>query len=94
MENLEIERYRVPIVYVYNSNDECFGEFENDHECNKFVIKMVENNVTDDYYFMYNAIKITVDKLGNLSSWPKGMYDESQRDYSKLFQLRKQILNK
>jgi len=94
MENLKIEQYRVPIVYVYNSDDECIGNFNNDHECNKFVIKMLENNVTDKYYFMWQGVKITVNHLGELSSWPLGMYDETQRDYSKLIQLIKEILNK
>ena len=50
---------------------------------------MVGLDRTNDYYFMFEDIKITIDKLGNCSSWPRGMYDQIQRNLAELFRLRK-----
>ena len=85
---IEIEKYDCPRVNVYKSTGEYYGYFRNDHECDMFRIKMLENDMTNDYYFMWGEIKLTIDKMGNMSDWPLGLYDKMQHDYRKLFQLR------
>lgn len=88
--DIKIERYVVPIVEVFKTDGTFYGHFRNDHECDMFRIKMLENDMTDDYYFMWNGIKITLNKNAEMSHYPKYMYDKTLRDFQKLFELRKE----
>jgi hypothetical protein len=90
---IEIERYEQTKVDVYYNN-EYYGTFNNEHECDLFRIKLVQNNCTDQYHLIWNDVKINFNKFGELSDWPRGMYDETQKNYSELFKLRKQIIQK
>ena len=94
MEDIKIERYKIPKLDVYKSDGTFYGTFNNSHECDKFRIKMLENNMTDEYFFMWGNIQLTVNKLGEMSQWPPYLYDETQRDFHKLFQMRKELLKK
>jgi hypothetical protein len=66
------------------------GEIENEHDFNNLRIELVKNNLTQDCYFMWNDKKITLDEEGNMSSFPRGLYDHVQMAMSELFKLRKQ----
>lgn len=85
-----IERYRTPTVYLYKLNGELVGTIDNEHECNKVRIQMLKKKVTDKYYFMWEDIKLTVDTEGNLSSFPLGLYDQVQRDMAEMFTIARQ----
>lgn len=92
MEILEIERVEVPKVQVYkinNPKDIWVGTFNNEHECNKFRTQMLLKEVTQDYYFMFGEVKITIDEAGNMDKFPKGMYDLVQMDLANIFKISK-----
>jgi hypothetical protein len=91
MEMLQIQRVEVPKVQVYMKSepqDLLVGVFNNEHECNKFRTQMLLKGVTQDYYFMFGDIKITVDEDGNMDKFPRGMYDLVQMDLSNIFRIR------
>jgi hypothetical protein len=90
---IEIERYEQTKVDVYYKG-EYHGTFNNEHECDLFRIKLVENNCTDLYHLQWNNEKIIFNRFGELSNWPRGMYDETQENFAKLFKLRKNIKEK
>lgn len=92
--DIEIERYEIPKVDVYKTDGTFYGTFYNDHECDMFRIKMLENDMTDDYYFMWNGIKITLNSNAEMSHYPKHMYDKTLYDFQKLFKLRKEKIQK
>lgn len=85
--DIDIERYETPKVEIYRSNDEFYGILNNEHEFNKFRIQMMLKKATSEFYFKWNDIKLTVDKKGNLSDFPLGLYDQVQRDLLKTFQI-------
>lgn len=89
---IEIERFEQTKVDVFFKG-EYYGTFNNEHELDLFRIKLVENRCTELYHIVFKDEKITFNEIGELSNWPRGMYDETQRNYAKLFQLRKQIKN-
>jgi len=90
---IEIERYESPKVDVYKvtniDNCEKVGTLNNEHEFNKFRIKMLLNKVTDKYFFMWGEVKITVDEKGNMDKFPRGLYDQVQRDLSEILRITK-----
>lgn len=91
---IKIERYETPKVDMFKSTGEFFGVINNEHELNNVRIQMLRENVIDDYYFMWNDIKITIDKEGNMSRFPFGLYDQVQRDMAEIFRINKERKNK
>jgi hypothetical protein len=87
---IEIEKYDCPVVSAFHVDGTKIGDFRNEHECNKFRIKCLEQGVVKDYYFMYGDIKITMDEEGNMSSFPRGMYDQLHQDMAAMFFLSKE----
>ena len=90
---IEIERYEQTKVDVYYKG-EYYGTFNNEHECDLFRIKLVQNNCTDLYHLKWNDIIITFDKYGNMSKFPFGMYDTLNKHLGKLFRLSQEIKQK
>ena len=86
---IKIERYESPKVDMFKSTGEFFGVINNEHEFNNVRIQMLKENVTNDYYFMWGEIKITVSDEGNMSSFPWGLYDQVQRDMAETFRIVK-----
>ena len=86
---LEIERFQQPKVDIFY-NGEYYGTFNNEHECNLFIIQMVKNKCTHLYHLEWNNFKITFDENGNMSKFPPGMYDTLNQHLSILFSLRKE----
>lgn len=88
--DIEIERYESPKVEIYRSNGDFYGILNNEHEFNKFRIQMMLKLSTSEFYFKWNDIKITVDKTGNMSDFPFGLYDQVQRDLLRMYQIGKE----
>ena len=86
---ITIERYETPKVGMFKSNGEFVGVINNEHEFNKVRIQILRENVTDEYYFMWNDIKITITEQGDMSRFPFGLYDQVQRDMSEIFRINK-----
>jgi hypothetical protein len=49
---------------------------------------MLLNGVTQDYYFMFGDVRITIDEDGNMDKFPRGMYDLVQMDLGNMFRIR------
>jgi predicted ATPase len=94
IEDIEIERYTPEVVLFYKSNGALIDLLYNEHEFNKLRNKLVENELTDQCYFMWKDIKITIDKEGNMSSFPRNLYDIVQQDMAKLFRIKRKKENK
>lgn len=86
---IKIERIEPPKLDVYTIDNQFVGTFNNEYEFNKFRIEMVRNLLADDYYFMWNDIRITVDNDGDMSSFPRGLYDLVQQDLATIFKIVK-----
>ncbi len=87
--DIEIERYNSPKVDIYRTNGELYGVLNNEHEFNRFRINMLKNDAVDQYYFMWGDVKITIDDDGSMSSFPRGLYDQVNRDLAEIIKLRK-----
>ena len=85
---IEIERFEQSKVDVFYKG-EYYGTFNNEHECNLFRIKLVENNCTDLYHLEWNGIKINFTERGDMDKFPRGMYDTLNEHFSILFRLNK-----
>lgn len=90
MKNIEIERYETPKVDIYRSTGEFYGTFNNEHECNKFRVKMLLNDATQDFYFMWGDVRINIQESGDMDKFPLGLYDQVMHDMSSLFTIRKE----
>lgn len=84
MINIEIERYEAQKVEIYRTNGDFYGILNNEHEFNKFRIKMLLQNATTEFYFKWNDVKIIMGEDGNLSDFPVGMYDQARIDLLKI----------
>jgi hypothetical protein len=91
---IEIERYDCPVVSVFHIDGTKIGDFRNEHELNKFRIKCLEQDATQNYYFMFGELKITMSEEGDLSSFPRGMHDQVQQDMAKMFTIAKEKKSK
>lgn len=87
---ITIERYESPKVDMFKTTGEFVGVINNEHEFNKVRIQMLKEQVTNEYYFMWNEIKITVNEQGDMSRFPLGLYDQLQRDMAETFRIVKQ----
>jgi hypothetical protein len=90
IEDVKYKKHKFEIVEWFKNDETKLGEIENEHDFNNLRIELVKNNLTQDCYFMWNDKKITLDEEGNMSSFPRGLYDHVQMAMSELFKLRKQ----
>jgi hypothetical protein len=90
IEDVKYKKHKFEIVEWFKNDETKLGEIENEHDFNNLRIELVKNNLTQYCYFMWNNKKITLDEEGNMSSFPRGLYDHVQMAMSELFKLRKQ----
>lgn len=90
MSDIEIERFEPEKLDIYKASGEFYGTLNNESEFNKFRLKMVTNDVTDEYYFMFNNIKITIDLDGNMSNLPYGLWDSVGKDLAALIRISRE----
>lgn len=67
--NRIIENEHVPLYF----NDTLIGYLENDLEFLKARVDILNEGVYG-YYLIFNGEKINIDKNGNLSSYPSGLF--------------------
>jgi hypothetical protein len=89
LEDITYKKHKFEIVKWFKNDDTLLGEIDNEHDFNNLRIELVKNNLTQDCYFMWNDIKITLDENGNMSSFPKGLYDHVSIAMMELINLRK-----
>lgn len=88
-EPIKIIRVIPEKVTLYTPNGTSLGILNNDHELNKVQIQIARHKLSG-YYILWHDHKITINSKGELSEWPNGMYDQSQRDFSELIKARKE----
>lgn len=89
------------LARIAQSGVKVIVETHSDHVINGIQIsaakELIDNNLISINYFSKsentkqkqpNITEITINKKGELSSWPKGFFDQTQIDYSILFKLR------
>jgi len=89
MKDILIERYETPKVNIYRSNGDFYGVLNNEHEFNIFRNSMMIEYATNDYYFMWEDIKIVVNEDGNTDKFPYGLYDKVQIELCKTYNITK-----
>jgi hypothetical protein len=77
------------VVNWYTNDGHFLGELYNEHEFNLLRIQLVKNNLTQKCYFMWKDKKITLDDKGNMSQFPRGLYDIVSLHMMELLNLRK-----
>ncbi len=83
-----IKRYEQPKVDLYDDKGEFVGVVNNHTELMMVIIQLVENNLTG-YYIMWGDKQIRISDDGNLSEFPRGLYDELQHLLAVLFRIKK-----
>jgi predicted ATPase len=92
MDEIIIERYEEPKVDLYNNKDEFIGVLNNLYELNYIIIQLLKKELTG-YYIMWEDKRIDISKDGNLSSFPRNLYDKIQQQYAEIFRIRKELKN-
>lgn len=82
-----IKRYEQPKVDLYDDKGEFVGVVNNHTELMMVIIQLVENNLTG-YYIMWGDKQIHISDDGNLSEFPRGLYDKFQQLAAELFKVR------
>jgi hypothetical protein len=83
---IKVSKITPTIVEHFNPEGESLG-FLNELESNDLRIQIAELKV-EGYYVVFNEKRIEINTLGEMSDWPRGMYDLTMVQFSKLFQAR------
>ncbi len=90
------------LAIVANSGVKVIIETHSDHVLNGFQLAVLKKqiaskDITINYFSDRESDRqphvepIAISETGELSSWPKGFFDQSQRDMAELFRLRKNV---
>lgn len=88
IEDIKYQKHVFEIVEWFKDDGTFLGKIENEHDFNNLRIELVKNNLTNKCYFMWKEIKITLDNYGNMSTFPIGLYDHTNRELMELIKLR------
>jgi hypothetical protein len=91
IEDIKYKKHQFETVEWFKNDGTFLDKIENEHDFNNLRIELVKNNLTQDCYFMWNDKKITLDDEGNMSSFPRGLYDHLNVAMAELFKLRNGI---
>jgi len=88
IEDIKIKPHTFEILKWYKNDGSFLGEIKNEHEFNNLRIDLVKNKLTRDCYFMWNDLRIEIDSQGNMSNFPRGLYDHVSIALLELVKLR------
>jgi hypothetical protein len=89
IEDINYKKHIFETVDWFKNDGTFLGKIDNEHDFNNLRIELVKNNLTQECYFMWNDKKITLSEEGDMSSFPRGLYDHVQMALAELFRLRK-----
>lgn len=89
IEDIKYKKHIFEVVEWFKNDGTFLGVVENEHNFNNLRIELVKHNLTQECYFMWDGKKITLSEEGDMSSFPRGLYDHVQRALAELFKLRK-----
>jgi hypothetical protein len=90
IEDIKYKKHTFEIVDWFKNDGIFLDKIENEHDFNNLRIELVKNKLTQECYFMWKDKKITLDEEGNMSLFPRGLYDHVQVAMGELIRLRKQ----
>jgi len=74
-EPIKINKITEPVCNLYSPSEKYLGKIRSYLQLNDVRIQIM-NLKLDGYYVVWdNDYKISIDKYGNMSEWPKGFYD-------------------
>lgn len=88
---MKIEPYEHPEVLLMLNGD-CVLTIHNDVELARVQFNVAEEKLTG-YSINFNGQDIQIDTDGQLSDWPRGMYDEWSMTICKIFRIRRDRFN-
>jgi len=91
IEDIKYKKHKFEIVEWFKNDGTLLGKIENEHDFNNLRIELVRYNLVKDCYFIWKDKKITLDEEGNMSSFPRGLYDHVQVALAELFKLREEL---
>ena len=83
---IKVNKYPEQRVQVFTPKDKSLG-LVNYNELLDIQVQISEQELVG-YYVLYNDEKITIDELGQLKTWPDGMFDTQQKLFAKLWKNR------
>lgn len=86
---IRVRQYIYPALMVHKVGDGLIDVITNEVELLRFLHDTLKYDVCADYYFKYEDKEIFITPLGELTEWPEGMYDESQKTFAAMLPLRK-----
>ncbi len=89
---ISIRHYDYPTLKVYKVDGTFVGPITNEVELLRFLHDVLKYGVCAEYYIVHDGTKIFITPLGELTEWPDGMYDESQKIFAAMLPMRKAVL--
>ena len=89
IEDVIYKKHVFEIIEWYKNDGTLLGEIQNEHDFNNLRIELVKNGLTSECYFKWKDKKITLDTDGNMSEFPRGLYDHLTVALGILFTLPK-----
>jgi len=87
IEDVTYKKHKFEIVDWFKNDGTLLGKIENEHDFNNLRIELVKHDLTQECYFMWNYKKITLSEDGDMSSFPRGLYDHVNHAMAELFRL-------
>lgn len=77
---------KIAITDIHSGNDNATYEFGNQTYLNEWRIAIKNGFIsTSQLQLFYDDIEITINKKGEIHDWPKGFFDETDKQYQILF---------
>jgi len=68
---------------LYNPNDEFIGVISTEHQLHDVRIQ-IKHKQLENYYLMFNDVKIWIDRDGRIDFWPTGFFDRTEHQLMEL----------
>ncbi len=88
---IKVNKHIPQTVEHFDNQDNSLG-FLNEVESLDLRLQIAEQN-EEGYYLIFEEQKLMIDNLGQVKSYPQGLYQAQMHIYAKLFQLRKTKIN-
>jgi hypothetical protein len=89
IEDIRYKKHVFEILKWFKNDGTFLGDILNEHDFNNLRLELVEHNLTQECYFMWNDLKITLNEDGDMSDFPDGLYNHLQKALLELINLRR-----
>lgn len=74
---IKIKRIEEPVCQLLDSEDKTVGWIRSYLQLNDIRIQIKMQGI-DGYHILWRDYRINIDRYGNLSTWPRGFYDQME----------------